>query len=106
MTRYKIAAAVALASGLLVLAQGGAQARIVCDGNYQNVNGLAVATPYCREANLAQVARTYGWRISLYEVRNSESKKAQLCRAIGYDNRVQEICAPYQPYGGDSRFSR
>ena len=35
----------ALASGLFVLAQGGAQARIVCDGNFQIVNGLPVSTP-------------------------------------------------------------
>jgi hypothetical protein len=105
MTHRKIASAV-LGAGLLMLAHGGAQARILCDGNFQIVNGNPVSTPYCREANLAQVARTYGWRISLQDIRESESKKAQLCRAIGYDNRVQEVCSPYQPYGGDNRFNR
>ena len=40
------------------------------------------------------------------EIRYSESKKAQVCRAIGFDNRVQEVCAPYQSFGGDGRFTR
>jgi hypothetical protein len=106
MTRLKIAAAAVFASGLLALAHGAAEARIVCDGNFQSVNGLPVSTPYCRESNLARVAHNYGWRISVEEVRYSESKKAQLCRAIGFDNRVQEICAPYQPFGGDGKFNR
>src|SRR5262245_2766643 len=107
MTSSRIAAAIALASGLLALPQGnGAEARIVCDGNYQNVNGYPIGTPYCREQELARVARTFGWRISVQEIRYSESKKAQLCRAIGFDNRVSEICGPYQPFGGDNRFSR
>jgi hypothetical protein len=89
-----------------MLAQGGADARILCDGNFQNVAGTAVATPYCREMNLARVARTYGWKVSDEAIRYSESTKAQVCRAIGYDNRVQEICAPYRSDGGDSRFTR
>ena len=104
MTNRKILASLALASGLIVLAQPGAQARIVCDGNYQNVSGTSVSTPYCREMNLARVARTYGWKVSDDAIRYSESTKAQVCRAIGFDNRVQEVCAPYNPSGGDSRF--
>ncbi|MBO0766306.1 MAG: hypothetical protein J2P50_17190 [Hyphomicrobiaceae bacterium] len=100
----KILASVLLASGLLALTQGGAQARIVCDGNFQIVHGQPVGTPYCREMNLAHVARTYGWHVTDEAIRYSESTKAQVCRAIGYDNRVQDICAPYQPYGGDGRF--
>jgi hypothetical protein len=103
MTRYKILTSLVLASGLVVLAQSGAEARILCDGNFQNVNGLAVATPYCREMNLARVARGYGWKVSDHAIRYSESTKAQVCRAIGYDNRVQEICSPYL-YDGGSRF--
>jgi hypothetical protein len=104
MTHHKIATSLVLASGLFVLAQSGAEARIACEGNFQIVNGLPVATPYCREMNLARVARSYGWKVSDDAVRYSESTKAQVCRAIGYDNRVQEICAPYSTQGGDSRF--
>jgi hypothetical protein len=100
MTR-KIIASVALASGLLVLGQGGAEARIACEGNFQIVNGLPVATPYCRDMQLARVARAYGWRVSDNAIRFSESKKAEVCRAIGYDNRVQDVCAPYRQDGSD-----
>ena len=55
---------------------------------------------------LARVARKYGWRVSASEIRYSESKKADVCRAIGFDNRVREICGPHQPFGGGSRFNR
>ncbi|MFZ1105207.1 MAG: hypothetical protein WAN86_20540 [Hyphomicrobiaceae bacterium] len=106
MTRMKIAAAAALASGLLALAQGGAEARIRCDGNFQIVRGQPVSTLYCQERELARVARKFGWRVSVNEIRYSESTKAQVCRAIGFDNRVQEVCSPYQPFGGSNRFNR
>jgi hypothetical protein len=94
MTPHKILTSLVLASGLVALSQG-AEARIVCEGNFQIVNGLPVSTPYCREMTLGVVARSYGWRVSDDAIRYSESTKSQLCRAIGYDNRVQEVCAPY-----------
>jgi hypothetical protein len=100
----KIFASVVLASGLLALTPAGAQAGIVCDGNFQIVNGLPVGTPYCREMTLARVARSYGWHVTDQAVHYSESTKAQVCRAIGFDNRVQEVCAPYRNDGGDGRF--
>lgn len=103
MIKSKVLAGAALASGLIVLAHSGAEARIRCDGNFQIVSGLPVSTPYCRDKNLARVARTYGWRVSFEEIRYSESKKGDVCRAIGYDNRVQEVCAPYQPFGDGGR---
>jgi hypothetical protein len=103
MTHSKTIASVLLASGLLMLAQSGAQAAPVCDGNFQAVNGQPVATLYCREMNLARVARTRGWRVSDEAIRYSESTKASVCRAIGTDNRVQEVCAPYAQDGNVSR---
>jgi hypothetical protein len=104
MTHRRIIASAVLGTGLLMLAHGGADARILCDGNYQIVNGNPISTPYCREVYLGYVARTYyGWSISDQAIRYSESAKAQLCRAIGFDNRVQEVCAPYRPDGGSRR---
>jgi hypothetical protein len=50
------------------------------------------------------VARSFGWHVTDQAVRYSESTKAQVCRAIGFDNRVQEVCAPYRNDGGDGRF--
>jgi len=103
MSHYKIAATALLASVLFGLPDGDAQARIVCDGNFQVVNGLAVATPYCRELNLARVAQSYGMRFSVEAIRYSESARSQVCRAIGTDNRVHEICSPYRFDGGSDR---
>ena len=97
----KVAAATLIASTFIVL--GDAQGRIVCDGNYQVVNGLPVATPYCREENLGRVARGRGMGVSDDALRYSESAKAEVCRTIGYDIRVQEICTPYRNDGGSNR---
>jgi len=106
MTHRKIIASAILGAGLLALAPGGAEAAIQCDGNYQNVSGQPVSTLYCREMNLAHVARSFGWQVTAEKIRSSESTKAQVCRAIGFDNRVQEVCAPYRSDGGaGSRFS-
>ena len=78
-----------------------AQSRIVCDGNYQIVNGSPISTPYCQEQNVVQVARGYGIRVSLQEIRNSESTRASVCQTIGYDNRVRDFCQRYRDgYGG------
>ena len=62
-------------------------------------------THYCRAMNLARVARTYGWHISAEALRYSENTKAQVCRAIGFDIRVNEICAPFQSGGGNLRLT-
>ena len=106
MNRSKIITSLAIASGLFVVTQGGAEARIACDGNFQIVNGLPVSTPYCRDLNLVNVARSYGWKVSFEAIRSSESTKAEVCRAIGHDNRVREACALYRNDGGDGRFIR
>jgi hypothetical protein len=105
MTHRKIIAAAVLGAGLLTLAHGGAEAAIQCDGNFQIVRGQSVATLYCREWNLASVARKFGWHVSAEEVRYSETKKAQVCRLVGFDLRVQDICAPFSSGGGDQRFA-
>ncbi|MBX9588221.1 MAG: hypothetical protein K2X43_02880 [Hyphomonadaceae bacterium] len=104
MNHHKIAAAVLFTSVLVVLPHGDSQARMLCDGNFQAVRGQPLATPYCREQNLARVARGYGVRVSDDAIRYSESAKADVCRFIGHDLRVQEICAPYSR--GGSRFRR
>jgi hypothetical protein len=105
MTHRKIIAAALLGAGLLTLAHGGAEAAIACDGNFQIVRGYPVATLYCREWNLARVARKFGWHVSVDEIRYSESRKAQLCRAIGFDLEVQDVCAPFSSGGGAQRYA-
>jgi hypothetical protein len=74
-----------------------AQARIVCNGPYQMVQGSAVATPYCEDNYAASVARGYGMRVSDAAVRQNPSVKAEVCRWFGHDNRIRQICSSYQP---------
>ena len=88
-----------LAAGALVLGPGCAYTashRIVCDGPYQVINGHAMETPYCVDANLAKVANSYGMRVSAEAIRSNPSVKASACRLVGYDNRVQSACASYR----------
>ena len=99
MNRFSIASA-ALAAAVLFVPLGAAQARIVCDGNYQVVGNSSFATPYCQEQNLARVARGYGMRVSFEDIRRSESIKAQVCRTIGHDNQVRETCLMFRNEGG------
>jgi hypothetical protein len=95
--RCKMAVPAVLAFGLLTLHGAGEAraARIVCEGNVQVAKGQALPSPICRDRNLARVARSYGIRVTERKIRTSESTKAEVCRAIGFDNRVEEACAPY-----------
>ncbi len=99
----RVLAFACIALALAVTLVHPAQSRIVCDGNYQIVNGSPISTPYCREQYLVQVARSYGIRVSLQAVRNSESTKRSVCAAVGYDNRVRDTCRPYFDEGGRGR---
>jgi len=92
-------AGVGLSACALALGAGMADAKIVCRGQFQIVDGQPIATPYCEDANVAAVAREYGIFVSASEVRRSPSTKARICRFIGHDNRVRSACAPYIPSG-------
>ena len=81
-----------------------AEARIVCDGAYQIIQGSAHATPYCEDNYLASVARGYGMRVSDVAVRQNPSIKAEVCRAFGHDNRIRQICSNYLPGDRGGRF--
>ena len=94
----KGAAAVLLAAPLTMLAQG-AQARIVCQDQFQIIRGEALPTPYCADHYLAQVARSYGMRISANDVRNPSTKR-RICEFIGNDTRIYSICSGWRPEGG------
>ena len=73
-----------------------ATAKIRCNGPYQVVQGNQIATPYCGDNYLAQVARGYGSSVSARAIRQSPSKKEEICNWIGHDPRVQDICAGFR----------
>jgi hypothetical protein len=104
MTQKTIAAAALVAGAVALFPQGAAQARVVCDGEFQVNSGGAIATPYCQDRYLAQVARTYGMRVSAADVRNPGVKQ-EVCQFIGYDNRVYSICSGWRNEPG-GRFRR
>lgn len=101
----KFAVAAAAVAGVLVqFAPVPAEAAIRCNGRYQIVSGQELATPYCGDNYLAAVAREYGWKVTDSEIRNNPGTKLDVCRIIGRDNRVQEICSSVAPFGRGPRF--
>ena len=88
-------AGVGLSACAFALGAGMADAKIVCRGQFQIVDGQAIATPYCEDSNVAAVAREYGIVVSASEVRRNPGTKARICRFIGHDNRVRSACAGY-----------
>jgi hypothetical protein len=104
MTHKAIAAAALLGSAFALLPQGAAQARVVCDGEFQVSSGSAIATPLCQDRYLAEVARGYGMRVSATDVRNPGVKQ-EVCQFIGYDNRVYTMCSGWRNEPG-GRFRR
>jgi hypothetical protein len=75
-----------------VLTAAPAQAGISCRGGFQSVSGQPIATPYCQDQYVAQVARAYGIRVSDAEIRNNPNTKRNVCQQIGRDNRVYIAC--------------
>ena len=92
----------ALATGFLVLAAASpAAAKIECRENFQvtKENGL-ISTPYCEDAQIARVARSYGYNVTDAEVHNNPNTKVYLCQIIGNDNRLKGSCGAYsEPRG-------
>ncbi|WP_295559670.1 hypothetical protein [uncultured Hyphomicrobium sp.] len=80
-----------LAAVQSLIAVPSADAKIVCRDGFQNSNGNWISTPYCNDADLAQIARKHGVRVSDAEVRNNPAKKYELCRFLGPE-RTRDYC--------------
>ena len=65
---------------------------IDCDRGFQRVNGQFIATPYCQDEYLAQVAREYGLRATASQLRNNPNFKKEICRTVFTDIRVDVTC--------------
>ena len=95
----------AVATGVMLLVPSSAWAAgIKCERGYQRVQGNLIATPYCQDAYLAQVAREYGLNASAKKIRNDPNYKKEVCRTVFSDIRVQTTClnagVPERPGGG------
>lgn len=95
-----------LAPAVLALAMlgTGAEAAIKCEGPLQVNRSGKIFTPYCQDNYLAEVARSYGMRVSNSAIRNNPGIKAEACRLVGADNRVRDICAGWRPEGRGFRY--
>jgi hypothetical protein len=72
-----------------------AEAKIVCRDGYQRVKGQDIATPYCQDKLVAQVARQYGSRVSDNSVLYNPAAKEEVCRFVGHDIRLTTACSDY-----------
>jgi hypothetical protein len=77
---------------------------IDCKDGYQLVQGNYLATPYCQDELLAEVARAYGMSVSTHEIRENPNYKRRVCRFVGPDIRVQEACISVNPNGRGRSF--
>jgi hypothetical protein len=73
---------------------------ITCHGDFQVVDGQELSTPYCRDNELARVARLSGFNVSDSTVRNNPAKKEELCRYLNDDIRVKPACSSVLPDDG------
>jgi hypothetical protein len=68
---------------------------IKCSGNFQvQANGNHIATPYCQDNYLAQVAREYNITTYPDRIRSSLTEKNSVCSVLRFDIRVQDNCVP------------
>ena len=74
-----------------------ANAAIKCNGQFQVVRGNGeISTPWCEDNYLATIARAYGWKVSNRAIRQNPNLKARVCRSVGHDSRLVEICSGYR----------
>jgi hypothetical protein len=82
-----------------------ASAEIKCNDGNQLIQGNWMATPYCQDKLLAQVANARGFKTSFAAIRNNPNHKKELCRFLFSDIRVQMTCldAGVPEYFGGAR---
>jgi hypothetical protein len=99
MIRTGVAAGLALAMPLVL--GFAAEARsptlvrsggIVCDHEFQTVEGQPVATPYCEDKYIAKVARDHGENVRGAQIRSNPALKNETCRLVDDDDRVSQFC--------------
>jgi hypothetical protein len=50
------------------------------------------------------VARRNGIQVSGHAIRQNPNRKEEVCKTIGHDSRVNDICMKYLDYGQDRLF--
>ena len=60
-------------------------AKIICDDGFQVVRGRYVASPYCQDALVTQVAREHGMETTVARLRANPNYRREVCRFVGED---------------------
>jgi hypothetical protein len=95
-----------LVAAIAVVSSATGADAIDCTQGYQRVQGQLIATPYCQDEYLAQVARQYGVKASAAQLRNNPNFKKEVCRTVFSDIRVQTTCMDAgvpEHFGGGGR---
>lgn len=101
MTKRFVAQTMAIvALGVMTIGYLPAEARVVCSKGFRVVNGQPLATPYCQDLYLAQVAREYGSRVTAREILNNPNTRREVCQFVGQDIRVKDHCDLIVPRRG------
>jgi hypothetical protein len=69
-----------------------ATAEIKCQDGAQLIQGNWLATPYCQDKLLFEVANARGFKTSFAAIRENPNHKKELCRFLFTDIRVQMTC--------------
>jgi len=85
----RLSSSVLVATAVLTTSAGAA---IKCKTGSQLVGGQWMATPYCQDQYLAEVARKAGFKASAAKIRNNPNYKKNLCQYMYSDIRVQQTC--------------
>jgi hypothetical protein len=88
-------AACLLGATLISVTAPALAAKIKCQGIFQVMKHGLLSTPYCQDQEIARVARSYGWKVTVAQVRNDPLKKVYICQALGNDNRLKGACGAY-----------
>jgi ABC-type sugar transport system substrate-binding protein len=99
MSRFIAAAGLLAVPALMLVAAAPAEAKIVCVKGYQIVNGSPIATPYCQDTLVAQVAREHGYKVSDAAVLNNPNTKRNVCQFVGRDIRLTTACVDANSQG-------
>lgn len=73
-----------------------ASAAIRCDGSFQINSQGEFESPYCKEENLARIARQAGIAVTADQIRRSFSLEQDVCRQLGSNIEVANICGQFQ----------
>jgi|SRR5450631_2648985 hypothetical protein len=92
----KTIASVTLATLLGLGAAAPAGAAIRCDGSFQINSQGEFGSMYCREDNLAKVARERGIHVTAAQIRASIGVEQQVCQQLSSDIRVSDICGQWE----------